>query len=264
MTKRFERTDRKGIRLTERDLKIVEAVFEARYLTNQMIARLLFAPTTFSTCKQRLRYLYDLGYLAKRQAHVNEPDVYFLGLRGKRHIVAQGEYTKEAVDRISGVSGGSAVAPILMMEHELTLSRLYINARLECTANGWNLCWRNARILELARMGVQPDAWLQVEGEQHSLQAYLEFTAVLPTVTELQGKLARYQSHWDGLETPIPALWLTTSRSKVQFLRRGIADSPYRDYFLLGLIEDASRFLTGRIWWWSESEEMIQWIRPHQ
>ncbi|MGI6379317.1 MAG: replication-relaxation family protein [Anaerolineae bacterium] len=262
MTKRFERTDRKGIRLTARDLQIVEAVFEARYLTNQMIARLLFAPTTFSTCKQRLRYLYDLGYLAKRQAHVNEPDVYYLGLRGKRHIVSKGEYTKEAVDRIAGVSGGSAAAPILMMEHELTLSRLYVNARLECAAHGWRLRWRNARMLELARLGMQPDAWLRVEGEQRSLQAYIEFTGVLPTAAELQAKIARYQAHWEGLEAPIPVLWLTTSRSKVQLLRKGIGDSGYRDYFLLGLIEDASRFLTGKVWWWSESEEMIQWIRP--
>ena len=262
MTKRFERVERKGIRLTARDLRIVEAVFEARYLTNQMIARLLFAPTIFSTCKQRLRYLYDLGYLAKRRAHVNEPDVYYLGLRGKRHIAAQGEYPKEDVDRIAGVSGGSAAAPILMMEHELTLSRLYVNARLECAAYGWTLRWRNARMLELARFGVQPDAWLEVVGEQRRLQAYLEFTAVLPTAQEMDAKVRRYQGHWEGLPAPIPVLWLTTSRSKAQSLRKGIADSPYRDYFLLGLIEEAGQFLTQRMWSWSESEEMVQWIKP--
>jgi hypothetical protein len=246
MTKRFERTARQGIRLTERDLQIVEAVFAARYLTNRMITRLLFRPTTFSTCKQRLRYLYDLGYLAKRQAQVNEPDVYYLGLQGRRYIVSRGEYSKDDVERIAGVSGSEASAPMLMMEHELALSRLYVDARL----------------LELLELGIQPDAWIEVRGEQRSKEAYLEFTAVMPTRPELASKIARYEAHWQALATPIPVLWLTTSRSKLEVLRRGIVNSGYKDFFLFGLMDEAGQFLTQRMWWWSESEEMIQWIKP--
>ena len=261
-TKRFERTRRQGIRLTPRDLQIVEAVFEARYLTNRMIARLLFKPTTFSTCKQRLRYLYDLAYLAKRQAQVSEPDVYYLGAQGRRYIASLGEHSQHVVERVAGVSGGKASAPILMMEHELTLSRLYVNARLECAQYGWKLHWRNARLLELQKLGIQPDAWLEVSGERSSKQAYVEFTAVMPTRTELAAKVARYEAHWESLESPIPVLWLTTSRSKLELLRQGIARSAYGDHFLRGLIDEAGTFLTQRMWWWSEAEEMIQWIKP--
>jgi len=262
MTKRFVRSERRGIRLTARDLQIVEAVFEARYLTNQMITRLLFRPTTFSTCKQRLRYLYDLGYLAKRQTHVNEPDVYYLGLKGKRYIVSLGEHSKEDVDRIAGVSGGEASAPILMMEHELTLSRLYVAARLECAQYDWKLRWRNARMLEVLKIGIQPDAWIEVSGSRGSQAAYIEFTAVMPTKPELASKVARYEAHWEAQDTPTPVLWLTTSLNKLDMLRQAIVHSTYRDYFLRGLIEDANEFLTRQMWRWSESEEMVQWIKP--
>ena len=74
MAKRFERKERYRVRLTKRDLAIVEAVFEARYLTNELVFQLFFKPTAFSWCKQRMRYLFDLGYLKKRQVHINEPD----------------------------------------------------------------------------------------------------------------------------------------------------------------------------------------------
>ena len=262
MTKRFERIKRTGVRITARDLEIVRAVFEARYMTVRQIARLLFRPTTFSSCKERLRRLYDLRYLEKRQTYINEPDIYYLGFRGKRAIVAQGEYSKEHVDRTAGVSGGSAKAPVLMMAHELTLSRIYVNARLECALYGWTLQWRNTRTLELLRLGVEPDAWLRVSHGNRSLEAYLEFTAVMPTQAELRKKIEGYVTLWSSQPEATPVLWFTTSRSKVNLLLRAVAESEYGDYFLVGLVEDAGQFLSGRIWCWGESEGMIQWIKP--
>ena len=260
MTKRFQRRQRSGIRLTERDLKTVEAVFEARYMTNQLIARLLYKPTTFSSCKQRLRYLFDLGYLKKRKAQVNQPDVYYLGLIGKRYIVPLGQYTREEVDAIAGVGGVGAVAPSLMLRHELTLSKLYVNARLECRHHGWDMHWENTRILERERLGIEPDARIVVINGQKSKQAFIEFTAAMPSAKELADKIAAYEAYWERTERPVPVLWFTTSRNKINRLKEGVLKSVYRDYFLLGLIEDAAEFLTGPIWWWSEAEEMIQWL----
>ena len=260
MTKRFERRQRSGIRLTERDLKTVEAVFEARYMTNQLIARLLYKPTTFSSCKQRLRYLFDLGYLRKRKAQVNQPDVYYLGLIGKRYIVSLGQYTREEVDRIAGVGGEGAVAPSLMLRHELTLSKLYVNARMECRHHGWDMDWQNTRILERERLGIEPDARIVVINGRKSKQAFIEFTAAMPSAKELANKVEGYEAYWERTQKPVPVLWLTTSRSKINRLREGVLKSVYKDYFLLGLIEDTTRFLSDRIWWWSEEEDVIQWL----
>ena len=264
MAKRFRRIKRKGVRLTKRDLQVVLAVFEARYMTNRLIARLLFKPTTFSWCKQRIRYLFDLGYLGKRKAYVNEPDVYYLGLEGKRYIVSLGEHAREEVDKMAGVSGGRATAPILMMNHDLTLSRLYVNARLQCRRYGWEMRWRNTRMLETARMGIEPDAWIEVRNRGKRKASFVEFTAAMPTGKELAGKIEGYEGYWERTCDPVPVLWLTTSRSKASRLKSGILKSEYRDYFLVGLIEDAGGFLTEPMWEWSESEERIRWASPPQ
>jgi hypothetical protein len=276
MTRRFARKAREGDHLIDRDYRIVEAVFAARYMTLRQINDLLFLPTTFSYCKQRCRVLYDLGYLRKRVVHQNEPDIYYLGLKGKRHIASQGAWSREQVNLITGTSGGVARTPMLMMEHELTLARLYVNARLECAGYGWELTWKNARMLELEQLGMQPDAWLAVSSGDKGRQAFLEFTAAMPSASELSGKLERYQAYWERTQDPTAVLWLTTSKRKAQRLLEGIRGCPYRDYFLVGLIEDAGTFLTRRMWHWGDAprsgeapgsdeegalNEVVQWLQ---
>ena len=262
MTKRFQRMKRSRVQLTARDHRTVEAVFEARYMTNRQIARLLYKPTTFSWCKQRNRYLYDLGCLKKRKVYLNEPDIYFVGLQGKRYIVSLGEYTKEQVDKIAGVSGGRESSPHIMMRHELTLSRLYVNARLECARHGWSLRWSNTRMLELEALGVEPDARIEIGDGERSKAAFLEFTAAMPSADELRGKIARYEAYWERTKQPTAVLWLASSRAKVNRLRDGTAKSLYKDYFLHGSIEDARSFLTEAVWWWSESEDQVCFVSP--
>lgn len=260
MSHRFERVKRPHIRITERDLAIVEAVFRARYLTNRQIAELFFSPGAYSSCKKRVRYLFDRGYLRKRATYVNEPDIYFLGLAGKRHVVGLGEYPSPDVDRIAGVRGGEGEGHYLMMRHELTLSQLYIHAALECRQRGWLLHWENARMLELRRLGVQPDAYFKV-GER---RAFMEFTGVVPTGQELAGKIEGYTALLEALEGRALVLWLTTSKAKLEQLWRGIRQGPYPDYFLLGLIDESGQFLTRPMWRWSEAEVPVAFITPRE
>jgi hypothetical protein len=271
MNKRFQRrSQRSDVRITERDLEIVRAVFEARYLTTQLIARLLFTPTTFSSCKQRTRILFDLGYLGKRRVYPNQPDIYYVGFTGRRYLAkGYGEYDQAQVDQIAGVRGSESDSPHLMMRHELTLSRLYVNARLECDEYGFSMQWKNTRMLELMSLGVQPDAFLAISAREKAQAAFIEFTAAMPTRTELRGKLDAYSQYLEsrkcqsdlGVES-VAILWFTTSRSKVNRLREEIDRTAYPDYFLVGLIEDGGRFITKPVWCWSEAERRIRWVKP--
>jgi len=272
MTKRFEREERKGIRPTGRDYAIVQAVFEARYLTNRQVCQLLFTPTTFSWCKQRLRYLYDLGYLRKRVAFPNEPDIYYLGLRGRRYIASTDTgYSAAEIDLIAGVSGGSAKAPVLMMNHELSLSSLYVNARLEAQRLGLEMRWKNARMLELLRLPMQPDGFIQVSRGEEKQAAFLEFTSVLPAEAELKAKVLAYEQYLEsrlcrqdlGVDR-VAVLWLTTSASKCERILKALAKSSYRDWFLVGLFEDAQNFITGNIWRWSEAKDSVSWVKGRE
>ena len=262
MRGRFQRqTNRQGVRLGERDYGVVEAVYEARYMTNHQIAALFFSPTTFAWCKKRLRALFDLGYLRKRPAYINEPDIYYLGLRGRRYIMRQRGLPKAYVEKVAGVSGGRAKYPTLFMEHDLALSRVYVKARLECQAQGYRYEWKNTRMLELEDLGVQPDAWIRLARGQGSKAAFIEFTAQMPDAGEMAAKLAGYEALFDR-EGPTQVLWFTTSRNKRQRLRDRIMGNPYRGFFCLGLLEEASGFLTRPIWWWSEAEEPVAFVTP--
>ena len=270
MAGRFERMERTRVRLTKRDLQIVQAVFEARYLTNDMVCQLFFKPTTYSSCKQRMRILFDLGYVKKRSVHVNEPDVYFLGLKGRRYIASiDDEYGKAEVGRIAGVSGDKAGAPILMMNHDLTLSQLYVYATLECRQHGLEMEWKNTRMLELVKLGIEPDALLQVSHGDSRRAAFIEFTSVLPDRGEMKRRLVGFDAYLQSRRCQsdfgvddIAVLWFTTSPTKADRIKTSLRDSSYPDYFLVGVIDDAERFVTDPIWHWSESEPPIRWVSP--
>jgi len=204
-----------------------------------------------------------MGYVKKRKVHINEPDIYFLGLRGKRYIASLGGCSQQEVERIAGVSGGVAEAPVLMMGHDLTLSSLYVDAVLGCRRNGWELHWENSRMLEIGSLGVQPDAYLRVAGKGVSQQAFLELTAVPPTKAEMRDKLDGYRPLLEQMGG-CPILWLTTSRHKLEYLKREVAEWLYHDYVLLGLVEERSGFLTKPMWHWSEGEELVRFIRPNK
>jgi hypothetical protein len=153
-----------------------------------------------------------------------------------------------------------------MMAHELALGELYVEARLEAEAYGWTLAWRNARMLELEGLGVQPDAGLLVSGATAQQEAYLEVTAVMPAAVELAGKLEGYQALWERSGRSCAVLWLTHSPPHAARILKAVRRSGYGDCFLVGLIEEARGFLTRRMWRWGDARsgdgaDMVQWIQ---
>jgi hypothetical protein len=170
-----------------------------------------------------------------------------------------------AIREIAAVRAEHVATPALMMRHELTLARLYVEARLECAARGWELTWRNTRMLELERLGIEPDAWLGVGAGEGGQEAFVEFTAAMPGAAELANKLARYQAHWEGTRRPAAVLWLTTSRARAHRLLDAVRAVAYRDYFLVGLIEDTGRFITRPMWRWGAGEgvwgDVVSWMQ---
>ena len=247
MRGRYQRqSDRKGFWLTKRDMQIVEAVFEARYITTHQIAELLFQGVSYSQCRYRVRGLFDLGHLKKRTTYRTEPDILYLGLRGKRHIQKSRGLQKGYVEKVSGV-GRKETISVREMSHDLTLADLYIAARRNCGEREWQLTWRNTRMLELAKLGVEPDAWLQVREGDKSRAAYLEFTDVMPPAKEMNHKLSGYEGLFDR-EGATRVLWVTTSKAKGVQLRDRVAANYYASYFYVSLIESKEGLLTEPIW----------------
>ena len=258
---RFERKpedERKSEKLTERYTAIIEHVFTARYLTINLVNRLCFLETEMSWTKEHLRNLFDWGYLKKREVPKTAPDIFFLGLKGKRHIGKLDRFTRDEIDRIAGVPGGNEPP----MGHDLTLSRLYVASVLQCRRYNWSLTWRNTRMIQLdTNMGIEPDAYLCVEGQSGTHEAMIEFTDALPSKEAMRDKLARYRDWWER-EKPMPILWFTTSENRAKILRQAVASFVFRDYIMIGLVDHVSEFLTKKMWWWGEGGEVVNWITP--
>jgi hypothetical protein len=100
-----------------------------------------------------------------------------------------------------------------------------VNAVLECRRCDLRLTRKNAHMLELACLGVQADAYLCVEGTQKH-EPSIEFTAVVPSQAEMKRKIEGYERLFP--DHPIPVLWLTTSRSKLNQLRKSLSESSYK------------------------------------
>jgi hypothetical protein len=144
-----------------------------------------------------------------------------------------------------------------MMNHDLALSDLYVKAVLECREHGWDLTWKNSRMLELKKLGVEPDAYLKVESPHGSREAFIEYTAVLPTRTELDKRLEAYQRLYERTGRTIPILWFATTASKLNWLRSSAGSCGCAAF---GLV--AEKYLSSSIWWWGS--EQVRFIQPKE
>lgn len=249
MTKRHERKDLKQLpkderpKFIENDIPIIEAVFEARYITADQIIRLLFKPTLDSWGRERLRDLYDLGYLEKRLTYTNQPDVYLLGPEGRKHFKKLGY---ERVSETAGDVGNAPIDTLLWMRHDLTVTKLYVNARLEAAKRGWEMEWKNARVLETDKLGIQPDGWIRVGKPGQMFEGYVEFSHQLTGREEIQRKIRHYQGRGN-------VLWFTTTEAKLKTIQ------PYLDgHYAVALVEEAKEWLTAPIWLWQGQKR--SWI----
>jgi hypothetical protein len=254
MTGRYSRQTVKYKRLTQRDKQIIEAVFTARYLSTSMVQSLFFTSSTRT--KTRLRVLFNQGYLLKREVGERSEDVYYLGVKGRHLIEDMLSLERDYVTKVAGVSGQGN----LYLDHELTLSRLYVSGRKQAKLQGWQFDWCNTRMLRLARLGVQPDAHLKIRGERDVREAFIEFTDVLPKAVEMERKLEGYQALWANLR-PIPILWFCSSRVKARRIRDGVRGC---EAILVGDISQSSQYLTEAIWWWGQSKEAVAFLRPKE
>lgn len=233
MTKRWERTPPEKVKLLPSDPPILKAVLEARYLTADLVAKLCFKPTLVKWCYSRLRALYDMKFLNKRVTYPSLPDVYLIGMRGK-HFFERLGYEREWLDKVAGVTGSDPIDSALWMPHDLTLSKLYVNACLEAQTHGWEVEWKNARVLELEHPEFQPDGWVKVGHNGKAVNAFVEFTDEIPARDVLERKIAKYEGR--------KVLWVTTSARKLKRL------AAFMPHVGLTTIDECGEWLTAPIW----------------
>lgn len=128
------------LQLTERDIRILDAVSAYRLLTREQIQRLWFSPTGTTACKRRLMLLYQGGLLGRTP----------LPLRNAYGASRAVYYIDRAGIEVLKLRGGEAPAhPVLtqqpasefFLEHALDTADVRISFELACRERSYPFAW---------------------------------------------------------------------------------------------------------------------------
>jgi len=191
--------------LTERDKKIVLAVYKHRFLRRDQIERLFFTRT--STCNQRLMRLYQHGYLER----VFKP----VSFGSSQAVYALDKIGADLVDQMLGVSRNKVTwkrknnrVELLFLDHKLAITEFYVLLQLSSKQNTNTklLFWRNeskelnsrVRDPEGKRkyLTVAPDAFFGLQTPEGKSYFFLEVDMGTMTLTRFASKIKAYRQYW--------------------------------------------------------------------
>jgi len=150
---RFQRSPHPPtLQLTDRDLDILEAVGEYRFITREQLQRLFFTPASASAAKRRLSLLYNHAFVERthvpvRNAYGALRTVYSLD-RGGAQLLARERRWEPAGDwrRRDGEREAT------FLDHTLDCNDVRVAFTLACRRHGHDLQWTDER--ELRRRNV--------------------------------------------------------------------------------------------------------------
>ena len=182
---------RRPMRLTDRDVAILNLVLRARALRDDQIQLALFSPGNASGCQRRLTRLVGHRYLDRLpRRSVIEPAVYLLTRRSTRgNRLLRQVWGEAEVQRQMGRLG-----PI---PHLLAVNDVRVRVERACVELGWQLIrWDTPeQLAEVDLQGLLPDAYFQirrlVEGRPLTSAFFLEVERATKSHRVLRSKLER-------------------------------------------------------------------------
>lgn len=191
--------------LTERDRKIILAVYEHRLLRRDQIERLFFTQT--SSCNQRLMRLYQHGYLErifKPVSFGSSQAVYALDKNGADSVAKE-----LGIDRtkINWKRKNNKVE-MLFLEHTLAISEFYTNLILSLRKRPdiELLFWKreskelNDRVPDpegrRKYLTVSPDAFFGIQTPPGKSYFFLEVDMGTMPLTRFKTKIIAYRQYW--------------------------------------------------------------------
>lgn len=265
-------------RLTERDLAIIEAIFNCRVLTSAQIERLLFdgASQGERICRRRLQKLYHHEYLAREELPVkasegSAPYLYFLDRLGAEALAQWC-----GVDSSAWTPKKNKVQP-LFLHHRLATNDVRIAATVDARARGYALVrWVDEDALNADKETVTvtdatgkdqtvclvPDGYFEVLVGGVVYHFFLELdrateTGVSAKWRDWAGKIGlylayygtgRYQAKYQTADLRV--LTVTTSRERAENLRAATVKAGGKGRFWFATLPEvmAGSFFRDPLW----------------
>lgn len=244
--------------LTERDKRIVEAVYQCRVLRQDQIHRLFFG-TSKAASQRRLALLYHHGFLNRvfltvRASYMLSPALYMLDRRGAELLRSELGY-----DDLTWKSKSHDVGQPFL-EHTLAINDVRVAATIASKKHGYSLLtWRSEADLkaEYDRVVIQeknsgkqlvsliPDSFFVVETTRGKSPFFLEVDRGTETTGRFQTKVRAYQAYVQsgayekryGYKS-IRVLTVTFSRKRLDSLKSATGEAGGKERYWFALHSD--------------------------
>lgn len=194
--------------LTERDRRIVEAVYQCRVLRQDQIHALFFGASKAAS-QRRLALLYHHGFLTRvfltvRASYMLSPALYMLDKRGAELLRSEMGY-----DDITWTSKSHDVGQPFL-EHTLAINDVRVAVTIACRTHDYSLLdWRSEadlkgsydRVTIQERSGSKelvsliPDSFFVAQTPKGKAPFFLEVDRGTETTTRFQSKIRAYQAY---------------------------------------------------------------------
>lgn len=257
------------MRLTKRDLDILQAVGEYRVLTTQQL-KMLFFPSLHQAYA-RLALLYQHGYLERKFLGVyadkmNTPILYLLDKRGAETLAAQ-----RGIE--AGWSKSGTQVSTQFLEHTLAINMVRIAITKACDQQpGFALLeWRGENELKAAydrvsiptasgrlkAVSLIPDSYFILNTPQGRAHFCLELDRGTMTTKRFATKVLAYQAYYQGGgyqrrygTKSLRVLTVTLSSARLENLRRATEQASGKQRFWFAILDQLTpeTVLTAPVW----------------
>jgi len=247
------------MRLTDRDKRIVEAVYRMRFLTSEQIKYWLFEEGSITACRRRLSFLFHNGYLAdaskpKSAGYGSSKRIYCLSKKGAALISHL--YGEQEAKQIKWNEKQNKVEHFFI-EHTLAINDIWIAfSKAVVATNNYDLIWFKEsevkswkeKVVDPENTGktlaITPDAFLYLTGNDKKANYFLEVDRATESNRRWRDKVRGYvefvysRKYYDKFKSEsLRILTVTTSPERLTNLMKTTKNVDRADFFLFTTFE---------------------------
>ncbi len=251
------------MQLTARDVRILNAVCDMRFLVREQVQELLFSPSTASYCKRRLALLYhntyvDRIYVPSLNSFGSTKGIYMLAAKGAG-IVAR---DRKVEFRDLGWRPGHNDRELYFLRHTLAINDFRIRLAVAAKERDLSLAWTDERALRSRemkdyvhdptrhgrRLAVVPDGYFTLDDGERTSAFALEIDRATVEEKPFKEKVRAY-GEWKTTGTyerrygtkSLRVLWVVADVSRdstrLERIKRWTEAEGGRSLFWFGMLE---------------------------
>lgn len=264
------------MQVTARDVRILNAASDMRFLTREQIQELLFSPSTASYCRRRLALLYHNAYLDRiyvpaLNSFGSTKAIYTLALKGASVVARDRKVDERELDWRARHNDRE----LHFMRHTLAINDFRVAVTLAAQERGLTVSWTDERALKRRKMKdyvadhkhqgyqlvVVPDGYSTIEERRHKSAFAVEIDRATVEEKPFKEKVRAY-GEWKVTGTyerryaikSLRVLWViadvTRDSTRLERIKRWTEAQGGRSLFWFAMLDELTpeTILSAAVW----------------